>query len=157
MMKTFFRITLLVLIALFIVVQFFQPERNNSERGENHLFAGEEVPEQVQTLLTNACLDCHSNQTRYPWYNRVAPFSWMINQHVTEGKENLNLSDWGTMDIFGRLGVLEEMVEEVEKGEMPLESYVWLHPDAQMDEENTQLLKDWTEQLSLELLNELEE
>ncbi len=156
-MKKFFRIALLVLIGLFIIVQFYQPERNDSERGDDHLFALEEVPEQVKMVLTNACLDCHSNQTRYPWYSSIAPASWMMNQHVTEGKENMNLSDWGSMDIFDRLGALEKMVEEVEKGDMPLESYVWLHRDARMDEEKTQLLKDWTEQLGLELLNELEE
>ena len=156
-MKKVVRIGLLILLVLFIAAQFFRPEKNDTQPGEQHILLAEQVPGHIEVMLTNACLDCHSNQTNYLWYHQVAPVSWFINNHIVEGKEHLNLSEWGEHDVFDKIGTLEEMVEEVEKGEMPLKEYVWLHPKAKLSEEEIARLKDWSEQLSEELILKMEE
>ena len=151
-MKKLLKIIFILLIVGFIIAQFFQPEKNSSQSREHHILATENVPGHIETLLTNACLDCHSNQTNYLWYHKISPVSWVINGHIVEGKEHLNLSDWDKQDVFDKIGTLEEMVEEVEKGEMPLKEYVMIHPKAKLDEEEIAQLKEWSVQLSEELL-----
>jgi hypothetical protein len=151
-MKKVLRILIITLIVLFVVAQFFQPEKNRIEMSDHHLFKQAEVPENMHTLLTNACLDCHSNQTNYLWYHHVSPVSWVINNHIVEGKEHLNLSEWGQMDVFDKIGTLGEMLEEVEKGNMPLKEYELLHPKAKLDDDEIELLRNWTEKLSEELI-----
>lgn len=155
-MKKAFRIILIFLIVIFIIAQFFQPEKNNSEKSTSHILKVENVPGKMEVLLTNACLDCHSNQTNYLWYHRVSPVSWLINNHIMEGKENMNLSEWGELDVFDKIGTLEEMYEEVENGEMPLNEYVLLHPKAKISENDMDLFRKWTESLSEELISEMD-
>lgn len=82
----------------------------------------------TRVLVVNACFDCHSNETRWPWYSRVAPFSWMVAKHVREGRDELNFSEWPS-------GELEDAAEEVEKEKMPLWSYVLIHPEARLTTE----------------------
>lgn len=156
-MKKIIRIVFLILIIGLIVAQFFHPEKNSSPREEQHILVAEEVPDHINTLLTNSCLDCHSNQTNYLWYHKISPVSWVINGHIVEGKEHLNLSEWGQQDVFDKIGALEEMVEEVESGEMPLKEYVWLHPKAKLGDEEIAQLTEWSEKLSEELIQKIEE
>jgi hypothetical protein len=151
-MKKALRIIILVMIGIFVIAQFFQPDKNVSPRTEQHILETENVPEHIKTMLTNACLDCHSNQTNYLWYHKISPVSWFINNHIVEGREHLNLSDWGKQDVFDKIGTLEEMVEEVEEGEMPLKEYVWMHPKAKLNEEEIARMKAWSEELSEELI-----
>lgn len=151
-MKKILWIVLIVVLTGFVVAQFFQPEKNYSERTKQHILEAENVPGHIETMLTNSCLDCHSNQTNYLWYHEVAPVSWFINNHIVEGKEHLNLSHWEQQDVFDKIGTLEEMVEEVEKGEMPLKEYVWLHPKAKLSDDEIAQLKEWSGQLSEELI-----
>lgn len=156
-MKKILWIVLIVLLTGFVVAQFFQPEKNYQERTGQHILEAENIPENIETMLTNSCLDCHSNQTNYLWFHKVAPVSWFINNHIEEGKKELNLSEWGQQDVFDKLGILEDMVEEVEEGNMPLKEYVWLHPDAKMGEEEIAQIKEWSEKLSEELMQKSEE
>lgn len=146
-----------MLLTGFVVAQFFQPEKNYTEQTEQHILESENVPGNIETMLTNSCLDCHSNQTNYLWFHKVAPVSWFINNHIVEGKKELNLSEWGQQDVFDKLGILEDMVEEVEEGNMPLKEYVWMHPDAKMGEEEIAQLKEWSQKLSEELMQKSEE
>lgn len=81
----------------------------------------------TRALAERACFDCHSHQTRWPWYSHVAPVSWVVQRHVDEGREHLNFSTWGTPSRHAK-----EAAEEVEEGEMPLRGYVALHPAAQL-------------------------
>lgn len=155
-MRKFFRIILIFLLIAFITIQFFQPEKNNENISSNHIFKKEQVPENIKSIFQNACLDCHSNQTNYLWYHKVAPVSWMVNKHVVKGKDELNLSDWGTMDIYTKIGILEEMCQEVERKKMPLKSYTSMHKKAKLTDEQVTELCDWTEKLSLELLTKIE-
>lgn len=101
------------------------------------------APAPVAEVLRRACYDCHSNQTRWPWYSRVAPVSWWIKHHVDEGREHLNFSEWNRLSTEDRSEALEETWEEVEEGKMPLSSYLPMHPDARLTPQDLQLLKDW--------------
>ncbi len=146
-------LTLIILfVGALVVIQFFQPEKNSGEIGSNHLLKSEQLPEEISSLLTNACFDCHSNQTNYLWYHRVAPVSWLINGHITEGKSELNFSDWGTWDPIDKITALDDMATEVKNGKMPLPSYVFMHSKAKLSEEQKARLIAWTESFSEKIL-----
>lgn len=151
MQKLFFLFAL-VLILGFITIQFFQPEPNKAEMDEYHIFKQEQVPEAMKSLFQVACLDCHSNNTKYEWYHKIAPVSWMVNKHVIDGKNELNFSDWGKMDVFDKITILEEICQEAERKTMPLKSYKIIHPKAKLSEEQISELCEWTTKLSEELL-----
>ena len=141
----------IILLLGFVVLQFFQPEKNKGEITADHLFEQEQVPGPIKTLLKEACMDCHSNSTRYTWYHFV-PVAWMVNRHVIEGKDELNFSDWGKMDVFDKITLLEEACQETKRKSMPLKSYKIIHPKAKLTEEQVAALCDWTTKLSEELL-----
>ena len=147
-----FKSVLVVLLSGMIVIQFFQPAKNSGAIEANHLFNQGQVPQEISSILQKACLDCHSNQTQYLWYHNIAPVSWIVNSHVTEGKGELNLSDWGNMDILDQIGALEDIGKEVKKGKMPLKSYQLMHPKARLSEEEADALVRWSESYSEQLL-----
>lgn len=88
-------------------------------------------------LFARSCGDCHSNETVWPWYSRVAPLSWLVENDVAEGREHLNASEWHLEQKHA-----DEAVEEVEEGKMPLPPYLWTHPEARLtDAERAELLR----------------
>ena len=101
------------------------------------------APEDVKVLLKNACYDCHSNETKWPVYSRVAPFSWLVAHHVHEGRENVNFSTWGGLTDDARSDTLRAIVKEVRKGEMPISNYTWMHPEARLTEAQRQRIVEW--------------
>lgn len=152
-MRILFKILVVVAIVAFIVIQFFQPEKNNGEITDNHIFRQEKLPENVQSTIKNACLDCHSNNTDYPWYNKIAPVSWMVNKHVVEGKKELNFSEWGNMDTYDKIVALEDIRQEVEQKTMPLKEYVAMHKEAKLTDEQVTALLAWIDKRGAELVN----
>ena len=92
------------------------------------------APKDISNILTTSCYDCHSNTTKYPWYANIAPVSWWMKHHIDEGKEHVNFSIWGDYPKKKADHKLEECVEYVEKGEMPMSSYTWTHGDAKLSE-----------------------
>ena len=156
-MRKLFRILLIVLLVAFVAIQFFQSEKNVEEISSNHILKKEKVPDNIKAIIQNACLDCHSNQTKYLWYHKIAPVSWMVNKHVVDGKDELNLSDWGEMDIYDKIGTLEEICQEVEREKMPIKSYIIMHKKAKLSDEQVAELCAWTENLSLELLSAIKD
>lgn len=151
-MQKLLRFIILLLLAIFVVIQFFQPKKNLGEITSNHIFEQEKIQEEIKTVLESACLDCHSNQTNYLWYHKISPVSLMVNKHVVKGKKELNFSEWGQMDVFDKIGALEEICEEVEDGKMPIKAYVKMHKKADLSKEQIAALCAWTEKLSEELL-----
>jgi hypothetical protein len=101
------------------------------------------APDEVMAILERSCRDCHTNETSWPWYSRVAPVSWLVAHDVDEGREHANFSEWDTYDAKERDDVLEEMVEVMEKGEMPLRKYTALHPSAKLREADRERLAEW--------------
>jgi hypothetical protein len=110
-------------------------------------------PDEVQVLLEGSCFDCHSNQTVWPWYSRVAPVSWLIYRDVKKGRSELNFSEWAAYTVRRRDHKLEELEEKVGEGEMPLRFYLPLHPDARLSEAERQVLVEWarTERAEMEV------
>lgn len=82
----------------------------------------------TRDLFRRACADCHSNETVWPWYGRIAPVSWFVRDHVIEGREDFNISVPGEIEI-------DEIVHQIRKGDMPLDSYLWMHPEARLTEQ----------------------
>mgnify|MGYP001765633931 CR=1 FL=1 len=156
-MKKLIIISVSVLLIAFVVLQFFQPEKNISEKSDNLVINDENMPPSVKEAFANACLDCHSDNTKYVWYHNIAPVSWMVNKHITDGKKELNLSEWKTLDDYDKIKVLEDIRQEIERGTMPLKPYVLMHPEAKLDEETKKAIFAWIDKKSDELINQPEE
>lgn len=142
-MKTSHKILIGVALAL-IVIQFFGIDKSAvASDPSKDLIAIEETPAEVQDILKQACYDCHSYKTEYPWYTNVAPLSWWIGHHIDEGRHHLNFSVWGEYSDKRREHKMEEFYEEVEEGEMPLTSYTWAHSEAKLSNEQKELIINW--------------
>ena len=139
---------LYVLLAAIIIIQFFHPKRNKAE-GEQANYIGKiyPVPEDVKSILTKACNDCHSNNTRYPWYCNLQPIDWWTNKHIRRGKRNLNLDEFANKSPRYQYNKLGEFKEQIEKGEMPINSYLWIHKDAKLTDAEKNKLFAWTESI----------
>ncbi len=142
-MKTKHKI-LIGLLVLIILIQFIRPERNIENNPSRYdIFHKSGQPTEVVAVVQTACYDCHSNRTAYPWYASVAPVSWMINNHIKEGKSHLNFSDWKLMDSEKQRHALDEVIEVLEKQEMPPKPYQWLHEDAKLEQAQVDLIIQW--------------
>jgi len=133
------RFLLFVLVGLFLI-QFVPVDRTNPPV-EGEISA----PDPVMEVLQGSCYDCHSNETTWPWYSRLAPISWRIAEHVEHGREHINFSTWQGMSAEDREDAMEEIWEEVEKGGMPLSDYLRMHPEAVLTEPQLETLRRWTE------------
>ena len=145
MKKIFKTIGWLLLIAL-IVIQFFRPEKNiNPGDQPNAISKKYIVSADVKTILDKACMDCHSNNTRYPWYNNIQPVAWWLNDHVIDGKKELNFDEYINKRPRFQYRRMEQTIDLVKKGEMPLDSYTWIHKDAILSEEEKTKLFEWAQ------------
>jgi len=143
------------LIVLLVVLQFFRPERNSAPvETEQDMLAVVSPPEHIATLLKDACYDCHSNQTLYPWYEKISPVSWALSQHIKEGKMDLNFSEYGSMDQVDRIGLLVETCDVLDAGTMPLQSYMLFHKNARVSQEEREMICNWTEEEVLKVMRE---
>lgn len=144
MLKKIFKRTFQILLLAFIVIQFIRPAKNKSEGiSGNDITKVYAVPEDVQTILKTSCYDCHSNNTVYPWYANIQPAAWWLNDHVQEGKRELNFSEFASYRIGRQYRKLEEINGEVKEDKMPLDSYLWIHKDAKLDEKQKLTLANW--------------
>jgi len=139
-MKRWIVRVLAALIALFLAIQFVPAGRTNPAVTQTI-----EAPPEVMAILRRSCFDCHSNESRWPWYAYVAPVSWFVVHDVDEGRRELNFSHWGDMPQGKRDGKASSMIEEIEGGEMPLEPYLWMHGDAQLSASDVEVLTKWSE------------
>ncbi len=139
---------LLVLLLIFVVAQFFGPEKNEGDLVSLNAFYEETNPsDNVKLILKEACLDCHSNITRYPWYSKITPVNYWMAEHVNNGKRHFNVSNWDTLSVKRKDHKFEELIEMVEDKEMPLESYTWGHPEAKLTDTQIKVLIDWAKQV----------
>lgn len=137
------RIGLVLLVAL-VIAQFFGPEKNNGDIASVETFiADTNPPEDVHAILKSACFDCHSDHTRYPWYNNITPVNYWLAEHVKDGKKHFNVSKWNDYSDKKKDHKLEELAEEVEEGHMPLPSYTWTHNDAKLSKEQIEAVESW--------------
>ena len=125
-------------------MQFIQPAHNKSGQVLSTDFeAIYSVPPKVQSILQNACYDCHSNNTNYPWYSNIQLLSWMMAKHIKEGKEQLNFSDFGSNTTRKQISKLKEMANQINDDEMPITSYKMIHKDADLTKEQQTLVSKW--------------
>jgi len=146
---------LYALLGVLIVIQFVPSGRpdNNPVAGSD-IHEQMDVPGEVSTILKNACYDCHSQQSRFPWYAYVAPVSFLVSRDVREGREHLDFSLWKDIPLKKKLKAFDEIGEEVEAGDMPLPIYPPLHPKAKLSQEDRELIVNWTEQAANQVLEE---
>ncbi len=143
-MKKVIKAILLVLVVLLIVIQFFRPEPNLATTlSPQDITARYAVPQPVAQLLHRSCYDCHSNNTSYPWYSKVQPVSWWLDDHIREGKKELNFSEFGTYTPKKAAHKLDEIIAETGEREMPLSSYTLLHKDAKLSDGEIKLINEW--------------
>lgn len=129
---------IIILAILLIIIQFIPVDKSNPATVSEM-----PAPVEVQKILQRSCYDCHSHQTIWPWYSHIAPASWFIVHDVKEGREHLNFSTWSQYDQRKQIKLFEEIQEMIEKEEMPLTQYVWMHPDAKLDINDQMILKTW--------------
>lgn len=141
---------LLLLLLAFILIQFVRPEKNESKNEMNAMGTVMEIPVEVTKIIQTSCADCHSNSTKYPWYSEIAPASWYLAQHVKEGKEHLNFSEWTTYNMDQQEHILKDIKEVLNEREMPLKSYLLIHKDAKLTENQYQILYDWANTVKVE-------
>ncbi|GAA4274460.1 heme-binding domain-containing protein [Aquimarina gracilis] len=145
-MKKIFKIIALVLLGVLLIMQFIRPDKNESGYDSIAYFENETQPsDQIRTILKDNCYDCHSNHTIYPWYAEVAPVSYWLADHVEHGREHFNVSDWEGYTNKKKDHKLDELIEEVEEGEMPLNSYTWMHGN--LNKEDKEILIQWAKEL----------
>ena len=149
-MKKVVKVSLLILLLVFLVMQFVRPVKNNGGYESVIFFENETRPSSdVGLLLKENCYDCHSDQTQYPWYAEIAPISFFLNDHIKEGKKELNFSNWKEYSPKRKDHKLEELIEKIEEQEMPLESYTLMHGN--MNEEDRNLVIQWATLARLKL------
>ncbi|MFI5196255.1 MAG: heme-binding domain-containing protein, partial [Chitinophagales bacterium] len=139
------------LIAL-VVIQFFHPEKNaNATVSPQDITVMYPMPDSVHQLLQKACYDCHSNNTKYPWYFNIQPVAWWLNDHITEGKRELNFSEFGSRTLSKQAKKLKKLAKEVKEEGMPLDSYTWIHKEARLTDGEKNTIIDWATNLSQQI------
>lgn len=136
------------LLIAFVGIQFMPSTRNQSnEVLETDFSKTFSVPNNIQNLLRNSCYDCHSNNTNYPWYNKIQPVSWFLEHHIKEGKKELNFSEFGEYSKRRQKSKIKSIKSQIEKNGMPLWSYTFIHRDAKLSENDKELIYNWLNKL----------
>ena len=143
---------LVVLLIILIVIQFIRPQKN--------IHAGPQpadistlypVPADLDSILVIACKDCHSNNTRYPWYNNFQPMAWFLAKHVNNGTRSFNLNKFATYPVARQYDKIEEIKKQIDKGDMPLSSYTLIHRDAILTDAEKNTIITWSENIRKEM------
>ena len=137
----------LALLVLFVAIQFYQPARNVDD---GQVYKADftkvyKVPAKVKNILQVSCYDCHSNNTRYEWFNYIQPGRMFVEYHIKKAKEDLNFNEWGNYYSLKQNRLLESIKTQVEKKKMPLPSYTWLHPYVKLSDAQRDTLIKWIE------------
>ena len=134
----------LVIIVVLLIMQFFGIDKENPAVDPSVEFMSVvNPPQDIADMMKAACYDCHSHETKYPWYTNIAPLSWWIGHHIEEGRAELNFSEWGNYPADKAAHKAEESGEEVEEKHMPLKSYLITHSEAKLNDEQIERLSRW--------------
>lgn len=143
-MKKILKNILIILLVALIVIQFIRPTKNAGEEiAASQITAVQAVPPDVQQILKVSCYDCHSNTTNYPWYSRLQPVAWFLDDHIIEGKKEVNFSIFATYPAYRRYKKFKEISKQVKDAEMPLYSYTFIHRDALLNADQQLLIENW--------------
>ena len=143
---------MIVLLVALVVIQFIHPTPNaNAEINANDITRNYTVPDSVHAILQRACYDCHSNSTTYPWYSKIQPVAFWMNDHIKEGKSHLNFSEFNTYTQTKKAKKLHGVAKEIEEGGMPLDSYLWIHKNSKLTDAQKTMMEQWAEGLSKQI------
>jgi hypothetical protein len=140
---------LLVTAGLLLGIQLIRPHPNASTEpaGKDDFIVRYQPPPEVANVLRQACYDCHSNHTRYPWYAQVQPVGWWLAHHISEGKRELNFSVFGAYAAVRQAKKIDHMSDQVTNRSMPMPSYTWIHRDARLTDEQIRVFSEWCDSL----------
>mgnify|MGYP002713238045 CR=1 FL=1 len=142
------KIVSIVFAVVFVGIQFVPTSRNQSNViPETDILTLFEVPERVGSILKTSCYDCHSNNTVYPWYNKIQPTSWFLERHIQKGKDELNFNEFGTYSSRRQKSKLKSIGSQIAEGEMPLLSYTLLHGEAKLSESDKEMVIAWVNKI----------
>lgn len=137
---------LLIIAAVFLLAQFVPITRDNPPvDSAKTLYASYPAPADVHSVFEHSCRDCHSNQTTWPWYSRVAPVSWLVVSDVHNGRKHFNLSEWGNYPEEKKIRKLGEICDQVKTEEMPDDKYTLIHRSARLGTQQRTMICEWTE------------
>ena len=143
---------LVVLVVAFVIMQFFRIDKTNPAPTPGMDFLNiKKTPESTAKLIRNGCYDCHSNESKYPWYSNIQPFAWLLKDHIDKGRKELNFSNFATYEPKRQAHKLKEAAEFVENGEMPLESYLLMHPEAKFTDAEKKEMVDYFKYIEEEI------
>jgi len=138
------KIIALVLLVCSVGIQFVPTELNQSNIvPKTDFLLVINPPENIRTLLQASCYDCHSNNTDYPWYNRIQPVAWILEGHIEEGKAELNFNEWDSLSNRRKRSKLRSIIKQIESDEMPLKSYTIIHKDAEFTKAESEEIINW--------------
>ena len=133
-----------LVVAIVLVIQVIPVERNVSTVPPGQSFEKtEKVPANVAAILKVSCYDCHSNNTRYPWYSELQPGAWFMAQHIKKGKEELNFDEFNNYSKRRKKAKIKSIISQIEKDEMPLKSYRMMHGNARLSADEKKELLDF--------------
>jgi hypothetical protein len=146
-MKRFTNIGL-VLLVVFLLLQFIPTHRNeNTQITSNDFNLYFKAPSKVASKLKTSCYDCHSNNTKYPWYNKIQPVAWFLENHINEAKEELNFSEFGNYSKRKQKSKLKRIFKEIKEDKMPLLSYELMHNEAKFTQNEKENILNWITEL----------
>ena len=141
-----FKKIMLVLLAALVVIQFIHPKKNKTEGSQpNYIGNAFAIPAEVKTILAKACNDCHSNNTTYPWYTNFQPVHWWLDKHINNGKKEINFDEYTSRSLRFQYHKMEEVIEQIKDGKMPLNSYTRIHKNTKLTEEEKAKITGWAE------------
>jgi hypothetical protein len=147
---------LIGLLIILAVIQFIRPEKNRdtaiTSLDMNVMYP---IPDSVNEVLKKACFDCHSNNTRYPWYFNIQPVAWWMDDHIADGKKELNFSEFGKRTLPKQAKKLKKLAKEIQEGDMPMNYYTWIHKDAILSDAQKKMVIDWATGLSQKITAQL--
>ena len=131
---------------VFVAIQFIHPSRNiNKQQPPSDISNSVFIPDSIKSILINACIDCHSNNTDYPWYSYVQPMGWLMAKHIEDGKKELNFSDFGSYSKRMQISLLGGIANSIKDDKMPLTSYTFLHNKAKLSTNEKKVLIKWAQ------------
>ena len=138
-----------IILGILIIIQFINSKLpETGPAGNKDLAVTENVPTDVIMLMKNACYDCHSMETKYPWYSYVAPVKWLVKSDILEARHHVNFTEWSDYTVKAKVKKLDDIHEEVKKGDMPPSDFVLMHPLARLSEADRQKIVNWSDSVS---------
>lgn len=144
-MKKRTRKIVFIVLVIFLLMQLYQPARNTDgdQVLPSHITKVYTVPDSINAVLATSCYDCHSNNTKYPWYSYIQPTRYFMERHISKGKKVLNFSEFGNYSKRRQESKLESMSKQVKSGKMPLSSYTWLHRNSKLTTQQKEMIINW--------------